>query len=310
MSGWRRRHLLGTRDLERGEIECVLETARALMPWAHGGRAPRTELAGKTVASLFFEPSTRTRTSFDLAARRMGATVAGFAVAHGSTVKGETTLDTARNIEAMGLDAIVVRSPHAGTPCLLARHLEACVLNAGDGAREHPTQALLDLYTMREHFGRLEGLEVLIVGDIGASRVARSNLWALLTMGARVTLCGPPTLVPRSFEALGARVVHRLDPELERADVVMLLRIQHERHVVGAIPSVREYARLFGMSARRAARLKREALIMHPGPINRGIELSPEVADGARSTVLRQTRNGVAVRMAALKLCLEARTRG
>ncbi|RME75144.1 MAG: aspartate carbamoyltransferase catalytic subunit [Planctomycetota bacterium] len=308
--GWRRRHLLGTRELAREEIECVLDTAADLMPFATGGRERRRDLEGRTVASLFFEPSTRTRTSFDLAARRLGATVAGFAVAHGSTVKGETTVDTARNIEAMGLDAIVVRSAHAGTPDLLARHLRASVINAGDGAREHPTQALLDLYTMRESFGQIAGLHVLIVGDIGASRVARSNLWALRRLGAEVTLCGPPTLVPRSFEALGARVVHRLDPELPHADVLMLLRIQHERHVVGAIPSVREYARLFGVNAERAARLPQHAVIMHPGPINRGVELTPEVADGTRSTVLRQTRNGVAVRMAVLKLCLEARAGG
>jgi aspartate carbamoyltransferase catalytic subunit len=184
------------------------------------------------------------------------------------------------------------------------------VLNAGDGAHEHPTQALLDLYTLLETFGSAEGRHVVIVGDITNSRVARSNVWALRTMGARVTLCGPPTLVPRRFESLGVQVAHQIDPLLAEADAVMLLRIQHERQISGLIPSTREFARLFGMNQKRAARLRPGALVMHPGPINRGVELSPAVADGGRSTVLRQTRNGVAVRMAVLKLCLEARDRG
>ncbi|GIW72233.1 MAG: aspartate carbamoyltransferase [Planctomycetota bacterium] len=310
MSGWSSPHLLGMRGLAREAIEAVLELAARRRPHAEAQAPPLGLLAGRTVANLFFEPSTRTRTSFTLAARRLGAEVIDYAVAAGSTVKGESTVDTARNIVAMGVDALVVRSAHAGTPVLLARHVDAAILNAGDGAHEHPTQALLDLFTLREIFGEVRGLQVLIVGDIGASRVARSNLWALRTMGAEVTLCGPPTLVPRAFEALGARVAHRLEPELERADAVMLLRIQHERHRAGAIPSVREYARLFGMTAERAARLRPGAIIMHPGPIHRGVELMPEVADGERSVVLRQARNGVAIRMAVLELCLEARRRG
>jgi len=306
---WTRPHLLGTQELTRAELLRVIELARELAPYAGTGGPRRDDLAGRTVANLFFEPSTRTVTSFTLAARRLGAAVASHSVAAGSTVKGETTLDTARNLEAMGLDAMVVRSAHPGTARLLSERLDVSILNAGDGAHEHPTQALLDLYTLLEAFGDAKGRRIVICGDIVNSRVARSNIWALRTMGAEVTLCGPPTLVPKVLETLGCRVVHRIDPELPTADAVMLLRIQHERQVAGLIPSTREFARRFGMNAERARQLKPGALVMHPGPINRGVELTPEVADGDRSTVLRQTRNGVAVRMAVLKLCLEARDR-
>ncbi|MHC4391229.1 MAG: aspartate carbamoyltransferase catalytic subunit [Planctomycetota bacterium] len=307
---WNRRHLLGTEDLTRDEISAVMDLATEFAPIATEGTTGRSDLAGKTVANLFFEPSTRTKMSFSLAAGRLGARVVGYSVSGGSTVKGETTVDTARNVEAMGIDAFVVRSPHAGTAKLLARRLDASVLNAGDGAHEHPTQALLDLFTILQTHGDAKGLHVVIVGDILNSRVARSNLWALRTMGAEVTFCGPTTLVPRRFEALGARVAHGLDPVLASADVVMLLRIQHERQKVGLIPSTREFARRFGMTAERATRLKEGAFVMHPGPINRGVELTTEIADGSLSTVLRQTRNGVAVRMAVLKLCLEAGKEG
>ena len=308
MSAWKRQHLLGTEDLTREEIYAVLDLAADLAPHALDGAKKRPDLAGRTVANLFFEASTRTKTSFALAARRLGADVVDYTVGAGSTVKGETTVDTARNIEAMGIDAVIVRSAHAGTALLLARSLRSAVLNAGDGAHEHPTQALLDLYTMRERFGRIEGLRVAIVGDILNSRVARSNLWALKTCGAEVTFVGPPTLVPkREFEALGARVSHALDPVLAEQDVLMLLRIQHERAATGQMPSVREFARLYGVDATRAAKLRPEAIVMHPGPINRGVELTPDVADGPRSKVLRQAQNGVAVRMACLKLVIEAR---
>jgi aspartate carbamoyltransferase catalytic subunit len=310
MSGFARPHLLGMEGLSRAEIESILDLARDLAPHSLEGSKKRSDLAGRTIANLFFEPSTRTKSSFALAARRLGGDVVDHSVAAGSTVKGETTVDTARNIEAMGIDAVVVRSQHAGTAALLARRLRASVLNAGDGAHEHPTQALLDLYTMRERFGGIVGLSVAIVGDILNSRVARSNLWALKTMGATVTLVGPPTLLPRrEFEALGARVSHDLDAVIPEQDVLMLLRIQHERQVAGQIPSVREFARLFGLDAARERRMRDGAIVMHPGPINRGVELSPEVADGPRSTVLRQAQNGVAVRMACLKMCLEARGR-
>jgi aspartate carbamoyltransferase catalytic subunit len=304
---WSRKHLLAVEDLSREEIYAVLDLARDLAPHAWDGAKKRADLAGRTIANLFFEPSTRTKTSFALAARRLGADVIDYSVASGSTVKGETTVDTARNLEAMGVDGVVVRSSHAGTAALLARTLRASVMNAGDGAHEHPTQALLDLFTMREVFGRLEGLRVAIVGDILNSRVARSNLWALRAVGAQVVLVGPPTLVPDRFRALGAEVAHAIDPVLPGADAIMLLRIQHERQVAGEIPSVREFARLFGVDAARAAMLREGAIVMHPGPINRGVELAPDVADGPRSTVLRQARNGVAVRMAVLKLLLEAR---
>lgn len=304
---WTKPHLLGTEGLTRAEIESVMALATEMHPAAVRDAPPRADLEGKTIANLFFEPSTRTVTSFTLAARRLGANVVSYSVAASSTVKGETTVDTARNIEAMGIDACVVRSPHPGSALLLSRHLNASVLNAGDGAHEHPTQALLDAYTLLETFGKLDDRRVVIVGDIVNSRVARSNVWALTTLGARVTLCGPPTLVPASFTSLGVEVAHAIDPLLPDADAVMLLRIQHERQVRGLIPSTREFARLFGMNQERADRLRPDALVMHPGPINRGVELTPDVADGARSTVLRQTRNGVAVRMAVLKLCLQAR---
>jgi aspartate carbamoyltransferase catalytic subunit len=305
-AAWVHRHLLGIEGLSREEILYVLDLARDLAPDAYGGRK-RSDLAGKTIAHLFFEPSTRTKTSFALAARRLGADTIDYSVASGSTVKGETTVDTARNIEAMGIDAMVVRSAHAGTAALLARTLRVSVLNAGDGAHEHPTQALLDLFTMRESFGRLEGLRVAIVGDILNSRVARSNFWALRAVGAQVVFVGPPTLVPDRFRDLGAEVSFTLDAVLPEVDVLMLLRIQHERQVAGQIPSVREFARLFGVDGERAGRLKPGAIVMHPGPINRGVEVSPDVADGERSVILRQARNGVAVRMAVLKLCLTSR---
>jgi aspartate carbamoyltransferase catalytic subunit len=308
---WTRRHLLGTEDLTREEITTVLDLAREMAPHALDAAKKRNDLAGRTVASLFFEPSTRTKTSFALAARRLGADVIDHSVAAGSTVKGETTVDTARNLEAFGIDAVVVRSSHAGTAALLARTLRAAVLNAGDGAHEHPTQALLDLYTMRERLGKIEGLRVAIVGDILNSRVARSNLWALKTMGATVTLVGPPTLCPKPrFEALGARVSHDIDAILPEQDVLMLLRIQHERQVAGQIPSVREFARLFGVDSVRERKLREGAIVMHPGPINRGVELTPDVADGPRSTILMQAANGVSVRMACLKLVIEARRNG
>jgi aspartate carbamoyltransferase catalytic subunit len=310
VSAFRRAHLLGTEDLAREEIFAILDLARELAPHALDGSRKRADLAGRTVASLFFEPSTRTKTSFALAARRLGADVVDHSVAAGSTVKGEATVDTARNLEVFGIDAVVVRSAYAGTSELLARNLKASVLNAGDGAHEHPTQALLDLYTMRERFGGFVGLKVAIVGDILHSRVARSNLWALKTMGADVTLVGPPTLLPRDFERLGARVSHDLDAVIAEQDALMLLRVQHERQVAGLIPSTREFATLYGVDEARERRMKEGAIIMHPGPINRGIELAPEVADGPRSTVLTQARNGVAVRMACLRLCLEARAAG
>jgi aspartate carbamoyltransferase catalytic subunit len=308
---WDRAHLLGTRDLTADEITCVLDAARELAPSAHGGDAePRTDLRGVSVASLCFGSSFRTRASFEQAARRLGASVVGVSLPMVGAPEGESTLDAAREMLGLGVEAIVVGSPCAGTPGILASHLDVCVVNAGDGAREQPAQALCDLYVMRERFGRLRDLRVLVVGDAGASAVARSNLWALRTVGAEVTLCGPPTLVPRSYESLGARVSHHLEPELERADVVLLLPLSRERSSGGAIPSVREYAQLFALTAERAARLGSEAIIMHPGPVQRGVEIMPDVADSPRAVGLRPSRAGIAVRMAVLKLCVEARRCG
>ncbi|MFP4056463.1 MAG: aspartate carbamoyltransferase catalytic subunit [Candidatus Brocadiia bacterium] len=305
---WTQRHLLGLEDYSAEEILHVLDAAREFRAVATRNDQPRSDLAGKVVVNLFFEPSTRTRTSFELAERRLGATVVNFTAAFSSTVKGETLRDTARNIEAMGIDVVVMRHKCPGAPHLLARTIEAAIVNAGDGSHEHPTQALLDLFTIREHLGRIEGLRVAIVGDIAHSRVARSNLYALRKLGAEVVLVGPSTLVPRVMEKLGAEVSHDLDEVIPQVDVLNMLRIQTERLEEQPFPSVREYSRLFGLNAQRLARARPDVLLMHPGPINRGVELTPDVADGARSVILEQVTNGVAVRMAILSLLTGGRS--
>lgn len=297
---WGRRHLLGLEDLSRAEIEAVLDHAER---FADGGRPrKRTDLQGRVVVNLFFEPSTRTRTSFSLAARRMGADTIDFSSAGSSVSKGESFIDTAKNIEAMGVDVVVVRHSVPGAPHLLAQHLRCGVVNAGDGAHEHPTQGLLDMFTIRQVKGRLDGLTVGLVGDIAHSRVARSNIHGLLKLGARVIVCGPPTLVPSTVERLGVEVSHRLDDVLPCCDVINMLRIQFERQQTGLFPSIGEYARLFGMDSARLARAKPDLLLLAPGPINRGVEITPEVADGPHSAILRQVANGLAVRMAVLDL--------
>ena len=295
-------HLLGTEDLSREEIGAILDLARDLAPRALEGTKKRSDLAGRTVANLFFEPSTRTKTSFALAARRLGADVVDYSVGAGSTVKGETTVDTARNIEAMGVSQVVVRHATVGSPHLLSRRLDARVLNAGDGTHEHPTQALLDIFTIREHRGTLKGLTVTLVGDILHSRVARSNIWGLQKLGAEVYAVGPPTLVPRGLSKLGVKVSHHLDEIVREIDVFNMLRIQTERQDRGLFPTIREYQRLFGLNRQRLENAKPEALVLHPGPINRGVELTPDVADGPQSVILNQVANGLAVRMAVLYL--------
>ncbi len=252
--------------------------------------------------TLFFEPSTRTRASFGFAAKRLGADTSDFAAASSSLNKGESFIDTARNIEAMGIDVVVVRHNVPGAPHLLSQHLDCCVINAGDGAHEHPTQGLLDIFTIRQVKGRLEGLTVGLVGDIAHSRVARSNIHGLLKLGARVIVCGPPTLIPREITRLGVEVAYRLDDILPLCDVVNVLRIQFERQRSGLFPSIQEYFRLFGMHSDRLRRAKPDLLLLAPGPINRGVELTPEVADGPHSAILKQVSNGVAVRMAVLSL--------
>jgi aspartate carbamoyltransferase catalytic subunit len=298
---WTRRHLLDLEELSGAEIRTLLDAAEEFVAVGPADRRKWADLRGKVVVNLFFEPSTRTRTSFSLAARRLGADTVDFTSAGSSLSKGESFIDTAKNIEAMGADVMVVRHAVPGTPHLLAQHLGCSVVNAGDGAHEHPTQGLLDLFTIRRRKGRLEGLTVGLVGDITHSRVARSNIYGLLKLGARVIVCGPPTLVPRPVAELGVEVSYRLDDVLPRCDVVNLLRIQFERQRGGLFPSVHEYALLFGMDSARLARAKPDVLILAPGPINRGVEITPEVADGPHSAILEQVTNGLAVRMAVLK---------
>ena len=298
------RHLLGIRDLDPEGIERVLATAAVFQ--ADGPRITRKypTLRGKTVVNLFYESSTRTRTSFELAAKRLSADVVNFGVSGSAVEKGESLKDTAQTIEAMGVDAIVIRHKSSGAPHRLARWVKANVINAGDGMHEHPTQALLDLYTMRTHFPSFAGLRVAIVGDIAHSRVARSDIWGLQMMGADVTLVGPPTLMPPRVEAWGVEVTADLDAVLPKCDVVYLLRMQLERMKVGYVPSLREYSRLWGLDTARASMLKDDALIMHPGPMNRGVEISADAAELPRSVITDQVANGVAVRMALLYLML------
>jgi aspartate carbamoyltransferase catalytic subunit len=300
--GWNRKHLLDIQSLSAEEILTVLDTALAFK--AVGERAIKKVpvLRGKTVVNLFVEPSTRTRISFELAAQRLTADVINFSAEASSLKKGETLKDTARNLEALNADIIVIRHSASGAPHFLARFLDASVINAGDGAHEHPTQALLDAFTIRERKGRIEGLNVTILGDILYSRVARSNIWAMTKLGAHVTLCGPSTLVPRVFEQMGCRVTYDVDEAIAGADIINLLRIQHERQRKTMFPSIGEYTSLFGLTRARLARTKPEALIMHPGPINRGVEIDSDIADSERSLILDQVTNGLAVRMAVLFL--------
>ncbi|MSU41634.1 MAG: aspartate carbamoyltransferase catalytic subunit [Pedosphaera sp.] len=299
---WPHEHLLDIESLTAAEITTVLDTARAFK--AVGERAIKKvpALRGKTVVNLFAEPSTRTRISFELAAQRLSADVINFSADASSFKKGETLKDTARNLEALNADVIVIRHSASGAPQFLSRVVQSHIVNAGDGAHEHPTQALLDTFTIREKKGRVAGLNVTILGDILYSRVARSNIWALTKLGAHVTLCGPSTLVPRVFERLGCRVTHNMDEAIAGADVINLLRIQHERQRKTMFPSLGEYTSLFGLTRARLARTQPDVLIMHPGPINRGVEIDSEVADGPNSVILEQVTNGIAVRMAVLYL--------
>ncbi|HZP39074.1 MAG TPA: aspartate carbamoyltransferase catalytic subunit [Methylomirabilota bacterium] len=300
--GWKRKDLLGMQELEAAEITDVLDTAVSMKEISTREIKKVPTLRGKTVVNLFYEASTRTRTSFEIAGKWLSADVINFSASGSSAEKGESLLDTARNIEAMSPDVVVVRHKASGAPALLARSLRCGVINAGDGAHEHPTQALLDLMTIREKKGHLEGLNVAIVGDVTHSRVARSNIFGMRKMGMTVTVAGPPTLIPPQCQELGVKVSHRLEEAIEHADVIMMLRLQHERMQGGFIPSIREYSRVWGLTPARLQHCRPDVLIMHPGPVNRGVELSPEVADGRYSVILDQVSNGVAVRMAALYL--------
>lgn len=303
MNRWKRKDLLSIAELDPQELQIVLDTADAFKNAAGRGVKKHSALVGRTLINLFIEPSTRTRISFELAALRLSADVVNIAADSSSLTKGETLKDTAKNIEALDADIIVLRHQSAGAAKFLSDRVACSVINAGDGAHAHPTQALIDVFTIRERLGRIAGLNVVIVGDILFSRVARSNIWALLKLGARVTLVGPSTLVPRTFERMGVTVERRLERVLPDADVVNLLRIQHERQRREYFPSLGEYTAVFGLTKKRAALLPPHCLIMHPGPINRGVEIDSEVADSERSVILDQVTNGLAVRMAVLYLC-------
>ena len=305
---WTRKHLIGISDLSREEIEFILDTAKGFEEVSTRSIKKAPPLRGKVVVNMFFEDSTRTRNSFTLAANRLSADVIEFTKKSSSVSKGETLIDTARNLEAMGIDIVVIRHHAGGAPKLLTRSINACVVNAGDGYHEHPTQALLDAYTIRETRGPLDGLKVGIVGDIAHSRVARSNIYAMTKLGAEVTLVGPPTLMPARVNDLPVKVSHSLDAVIEELDVINMLRIQFERMGGNPFPSVREYSHYFGLTVERMKRAKPDITVMHPGPMNRGVEIESEVADGSNSVILKQVANGLAVRMAVLFLVNQAAT--
>ena len=306
VTNWTRRHLLELEGLTAEEITTLLDMASWMKQATGGCRHKLALLSGKTCANLFFENSTRTRNSFSLAAKRLGADTVEFSSSGSSVSKGETIVDTAKTIEAMGVDWVVTRHRTPGTPHLLSRELACSVLNAGDGPHEHPTQGLLDMLTIREHRGRIEGLTVALVGDIQHSRTARSNIWGLRKLGARVIVCGPATLVSHRWQEMGIEVAHDLDSILPECDVLNLLRIQFERQSIPSFPSIHVYALRYAMNGRRMRAAKPDILIMAPGPINRGVEITPEVADGPQSVILHQVTNGIAVRMAALWLLAQA----
>ncbi len=303
---WQRKHLLGLRELDKEEITYILDTAQGFEQVSTRSVKKAPPLRGKVVVNLFFEDSTRTRNSFALAASRLSADVIEFTKKASSVSKGETLLDTARNLEAMGIDIVVVRHEAGGAPRFLSRNINACVVNAGDGYCEHPTQGLLDVYTIRKIKGSLEGLKIAIVGDIAHSRVARSDMWAMTKLGAEVTFVGPPTLMPAQVGRLPVKVSYNLDEVVEKVDVINMLRIQFERLGGNPFPSIREYSHYFGLTVERMKRAKPDILVMHPGPINRGLEIESEVADGRNSVILEQVTNGLAVRMAVLFLVNQA----
>jgi aspartate carbamoyltransferase catalytic subunit len=299
---WAKRHLLDIQSLTKSEILTVLDTASVFKQVGQRAIKKVPALRGKTVVNLFVEPSTRTRVSFELAAQRLTADIVNFTTEASSFKKGETLKDTVRNLEALTADIIIIRHQSAGAAHFLSRFTKASVINAGDGAHSHPTQALLDLYTMREHKGDLKGKQVTILGDILFSRVARSSIWGLRKLGAQITLCGPPTLVPKSLESMGCRVTYDMQEALAQADIVSLLRIQHERQQQSMFPSLGEYSKFFGLNKERLKWVRPDALIMHPGPINRGVEIDSDIADSERSVILEQVTNGLAIRMAVLFL--------
>ena len=296
------KHLLGLDGVPANDIKLILDTAHSFKEILSRAIPKVPTLRGKTVVNLFFEPSTRTRISFELAEKRLSADTVNFSATVSSVKKGETLKDTVRNIEAMKIDMVVVRHSAAGVPYFLTQCTDAAIINAGDGMHEHPTQALLDMFTLREKFGKLEGLRIAIIGDVTHSRVAGSNIRGLLTMGARVMVCGPRTLIPLGIENFGLAVTHNVDEAIEWADALNVLRIQLERQEKGLFPSIREYHAEFGITKKRLAKRKKDVIILHPGPINRGIELDSDLADSEFSVILDQVTNGVAIRMAVLYL--------
>lgn len=307
---WTRKDLLGLEDLTREEIELILNTAESFKEVSTREIKKVPALRGKTVVNLFYEPSTRTRVSFEIAAKRLSADVINIMSETSSVKKGETLVDTGANIQALKTDIIVIRHNSSGAAAMLARSLNISVVNAGDGWHEHPTQALLDILTLKERFGGIDGLNVTIVGDIAHSRVARSNIWGLVKLGAKVMLCAPKMLIPEGIEQLGARISYDLDEALKDADAVNVLRMQFERDQISAFPTPIEYFKNYGITRQRINKAKKDIVIMHPGPLNRGVEISNEVADGGNSVILEQVTNGIAARMAVLFLVAQARDAG
>jgi aspartate carbamoyltransferase catalytic subunit len=307
MIRWNRKDLLGLEDLSREEIELILSTAESFKEVSSREIKKVPALRGKTVVNLFYEPSTRTRVSFEVAAERLSADVINIATETSSVKKGETLIDTGRSIQALKADIIVVRHNSSGAAVMLARHVDISVVNAGDGWHEHPTQALLDMFTLKEKLGKIEGLNVSIVGDIAHSRVARSNIWGLTKLGAKVTVCAPKVLIPPGIEQMGVGVTHNVEEALKGADAVNILRMQFERDEGAVFPEQLEYFKNFGITQERLEKAKKKIVVMHPGPLNRGIEISSEVADGANSVILEQVTNGIAIRMAVLYLVAQGR---
>lgn len=299
---FKHKDLLSLRDVEREEIEMILSTAASMRPLLESPTKKTAHLQGKSIVTLFYENSTRTRMSFELASKYMSAAAANISASASSVAKGETLIDTGKTLDRMGTDVIIIRHPMSGAPHLLAQHVNAAVINAGDGVNEHPTQALLDMFTIKRHKGHLDGLKVAIIGDVNHSRVARSNIFGLHTMGAEVALCAPPTLMPVQMEELGVKTYTRVEEAVEGADVVMGLRIQKERQEEGNFPSLREYSAFFGINEENLRYAKPDALVMHPGPMNRGVEITSDVADSEQSVINEQVTSGVAVRMALLYL--------
>jgi aspartate carbamoyltransferase catalytic subunit len=296
------RHLLGLQNVSKEDIQLILDTAHTFREVLERPIKKVPTLQGKTVVNLFYESSTRTRISFELAEKRLSADAINFSVSGSSVSKGETLKDTMKNIEAMKVDMVIVRHSSAGTPLFLTKICNSNIINAGDGSHEHPTQALLDMYSIRERLGRIDGLKICIVGDIAHSRVALSNIFGLITMGAKVSVCGPSTMIPRNIKELGVDIIYNIDEAIQENDVLNVLRIQLERKAREYFPSIREYAKYFGITQERLEKNGKEILILHPGPINRGVELSSEVADGSNQIILYQVTNGVAIRMAVLYL--------